>query len=243
MNESIFYQNVTNIYKWLYIIIIILQSIITAWGITGCFKLRVSNFSATVLMVISNSISVIPQELFGCVIPLKPIIVYGLTAVVLVLIIHKNESKLRALLFFIICFVIQGFLELFLIMICEKTGFYHFVVPDFSGTPERTSITIIFTLVYALIMYLYVNLWKKVVNKEENISYKRNYILFIFPVGTAAITSLSLIEHELGNFPDKKIMLVYFIAFFIVIITNIVFLYFVSSLEKKGKAGIGFKIS
>lgn len=227
--------NYDNIFAWAVLISSIAQVIITGWAYSLCFKIKVPKLIFTLAIVLVSCIAIVPPLFFQIYFPMKAITLFLLTFVVFWLMSESNFVKS----FIFCCFdmLINVMIETLLVLLTTFIGINDFqdVVDIYSF--NRMAASLMFTVVCIPFKYLLALLWNKVVNK--GISSKLNISLILFPAAqTFAMTGM--IADHLGNAEAKQHPMVQVnstllltLSLLTFIIADVVYMFFMSGLEKK----------
>lgn len=227
--------NYDNIFAWAVLISSIAQVIITGWAYSLCFKIKVPKLIFTLAIVLVSCITIVPPLFFQIYFPMKAITLFSLTFVVFWLMSESNFVKS----FIFCCFdmLINVMVETLLVLLTTFIGINDFqdVVDIYSF--NRMSASLMFTVVCIPFKYLLALLWNKVVNK--GISSKLNISLILFPAAQT-FAMVGMIADHLGNAEAKQHPMVQVnstllltLSLLTFIIADVVYMFFMSGLEKK----------
>lgn len=227
--------NYDNIFAWAVLISSVAQVIVTGWAYSLCFRIKVPKFAYTLVIVLVSCISIVPPMFFQIYIPMKAGCLFILTFIVFKLMSESNFVKS----FIFCCFdmLINIMLEMFLLLLVTLVGINDFQDVTDIYSFNRMIASLMFTVICIPCKYLLALLWNRIVNK--GISSKLNVSLILFPaaqtfamVGMVADHSgkADARQHPMVQANSTLILTVSFLTF---IIADVVYMYFMTDIEKK----------
>lgn len=231
----IFDDILSNPYFYLYILIGMLPTVVSAKLYTYCFKSKYSDMCTIVCFCLSFGIvPIVYKVIVNRVSFLSPILGIICPAVVCFFITHG--SKVKIVFFFIINLLLESISE---IIIHALFGDNDISVSVYN--PARIMATVLFLIISSPIKYIFASIWKKLVNKEDGIKLNYFFVVFPFAQGIAYIAMmLQYFNHHLYSLYSADHVSVYLsnevdAAMMIFASSNIIFLIFISDFEKKRK--------
>lgn len=228
------FTNVDNVFAWGTLLTYFTHGIITGWSYSLCFKIKVPKFAYMAIMILATAVILVPSVFFNIYAPVKSIVLFFVVFLVLKLLSESNFVKS----FIFCCFdmLINIGLELLLVSLLCFIGMNDFYSTGESYTFNRMVSAIIFAVLCIPFKYLYALLWNRIVNKR--VFSKLNLSLILFPFAEMLAIIGVVADHlheEVGGYQgitrnSTAILTVSFITF---IIADIVYMYFISNIEKK----------
>lgn len=229
------FTNADNVFAWGLLITYYMQGIITGWSYSLCFKVRVPKIVYMTVMILATSLILIPQLFFDIYVPIKSIVLFLTVFIILKLMSEANFVKS----FIFCCFdmLINIGLELLILCVFSLLGLNDFYNLDNVYSFNRMAGSLVFTITCIPFKYFYALLWNRIVNKT--VSSKLNVSLILFPMAEMlAIIGViadhiqnTLSENESGSLQRSTIILT--ISFLTFMVADIVYMYFISDIEKK----------
>lgn len=234
-------NNLANPYAWLYMLMIFIQGVIYGWTFTRCFKCKVSPILISFLAGLLCAVVVIPQVLFMVSIELQPIISITVHFGLGLLFAVKETSKLKILVFWFMRLFVDGIVQTpIMIPLVE----YGFIKPEdgiFVFNATRLIGTVMFTIAIIPAHYIYAKLWNKIVNKLPISINKTGLALIIFPLGQLLALCIIIFQHSYVELEYVDNLSLTNIAFILLTITSVIFLFFVSDIERKHQLELDIK--
>lgn len=227
------FDNVDNIFAWAILIINYTHVIITGWAYSLCFKIKIPKLAYMAIMILATSVVQVPLILFEIYIPIKTIMLF--LAVFLVVKLSSESNFVKAFIFCCFDMLINIGLELLILGVFILLGMNDFYSIDNNVYSfNRMVSSLVFTIVGIPFKYFYALLWNKIVNKS--VSSKLNFSLILFPFAeTLAIIGVIAdhLQYTLGNYQDSNSTVILTISFMTFVVADIVYMYFISDIEKK----------
>lgn len=222
--------NIDNVYAWLYLFSSVPQMIFTAWAFSRCFELKVSQKVYYIAFIGLAFIHLVPQIFFGLYIPAKMFVMPALEIVLMWLM--SKSGIVKAIIFNGFDMVINMLLEFAIFL-----SFYGIFITN-NGittdvyTSERVVSSVLFTTLSLPLKYLLAAVWNKIAGKKQS---KLRMSLIAFPVAqvlviTAIVSSFSQVYM---NILKVDILLVTTIGLVIFAIADLIYMFFISDIEKK----------
>ncbi len=226
--------NVDNIYAWAILVSSISQVIITGWTFSQCFKIRISKVLFTVLIILVSCIAIVPPTFFQIYFPIKAAVLF-----ILVFVVFKLSSEsdfVKPFIFLCLDMLVNITLEMLLMMTVTLIGINDFQDVNDVYTFNRMISSLMFTVICIPFKYLIALLWNRIVNKR--ISSKLNLSLILFPFAEM-LAIIGVVADHLnqthGNYQgaEQKSNVILTVSFITFIVADIVYMYFISDIEKK----------
>ena len=234
-------NNLANPYAWLYLLMIFIQGIIYGWTFTRCFRCKTSPILISFLAGLLCAVVVIPQVLFMVSIELQPIISITVHFGLGLLFAVKETSKLKILVFWFMRVFVDGIVQTpIMIPLVE----YGFIKPEdgiFVFNATRLIGTVMFTIAIIPVHYIYAKIWNKIVNKLPISINKTGLALIIFPLGQLLALCIIIFQHSYVELEYVDNLSLTNIAFILLTITSVIFLFFVSDIERKHQLELDIK--
>ena len=226
--------NTENIFAWGTLIAYFTHGIITGWSYSLCFKVKVTKPVYMAIMIIATAVILVPSVFFNFYAPIKSIVLFFIVFLVLKLLSESNFVKS----FIFCCFdmLINVGLELLLLGLLNLLGMNDFYDVSEFYTFSRMVSAIVFAVICIPFKYLYALLWNRIVNKR--ITSKLNLSLILFPFAEM-LAIIGVVADHLnqthGNYQGaaQKSNVILTVSFITFIVADIVYMYFISDIEKK----------
>lgn len=234
-------NNLTNPYAWLHLLMIFIQGVIYGWTFTRCFRCKISTISISFLAGLLCALVVVPQVLFMISIELQPVISIFVHFGLGLLFVAKGTSGLKVFTFWFMRLFVDGIVQTpIMIPLVE----YGFIKPEdgiFVFTATRLIGTIMFTIAIIPAHYIYAKIWNKIVNKLPMSINKTGLALIIFPFGQLLALCIVIFQHSYVELEYVDNLSLTNIAFILLTITSVIFLFFVSDIERKHQLELDLK--
>ncbi len=226
--------NTENIFAWGTLIAYFTHGIITGWSYSLCFKVKVTKPVYMAIMIIATAVILVPSVFFNFYAPIKSIVLFFVVFLVLKLLSESNFVKS----FIFCCFdmLINIGLELLLLGLLNLLVMNDFYDVSEFYTFSRMVSAIVFAVICIPFKYLYALLWNRIVNKR--ITSKLNLSLILFPFAEM-LAIIGVVADHLnqthGNYQGaaQKSNVILTVSFITFIVADIVYMYFISDIEKK----------
>ncbi len=223
------FENVANVYFWLWWSIITLQFVVLGWTITKCFDLKIKKWLYmlihTVMVLLPMSASLVGGQLAD----LKPLLSF-LSPLVLMLFTVRS-SKLSIILFNGVNQMLDFALELLLVMGLKSFASQHNTVTIELYTESRVVITLLFLLLVIPQKYFFIKIWNKVVKRDSPAAV--SWIYTLFPIGQIIVIFCvmysSLDENDILGIPHRLMAV---LGFIILALLDVLFMFYLSDIEK-----------
>lgn len=227
--------NFDNVYAWVTLVAYIIQGLITGWSFSLCFNMKVSRLKFMAAVSAVSFLAVFPQVFLRIYIPLKTIVLFLLIFAVMRLLSEANTVK--AFIFCAFDMVINVGVDIFLLGLMIALNMNDFQTTEDIYTFNRMVATIMFTIISIPLKYLYSLLWNKIVNRTTSI--KMNPTLVLFPLAQI-FAMIAIVADHAGavDGPQHPLMrgnssLMLTVAFVTFLIADIIYMNFISDIEKK----------
>ena len=226
--------NVDNIYAWAILVSSISQVIITGWTFSQCFKIKISKVLFTALIILVSCIAIVPPTFFQIYFPIKAAVLF-----ILVFVVFKLSSEsdfVKPFIFLCLDMLVNITLEMLLLMTVTFIGINDFQDVNDVYTFNRMISSLMFTVICIPFKYFITLLWNRIVNKR--ISSKLNLSLILFPFAEM-LAIIGVVADHLnqthGNYQEtaQKSNVILTVSFITFIVADIVYMYFISDIEKK----------
>ena len=222
--------NIDNVYAWLYLFSSVPQMIFTAWAFSRCFELKVSQKVYYIAFTVLSFVHLVPQIFFGLYIPAKTFVLLALQIVMMWLM--SKSGIVKAIIFNGFDMVINMLLEFILFLSFFGIFITNNGITTDVYTSERVVGSVLFTTLSLPLKYLLAAVWNKIAGKKQS---KLRMSLIAFPVAqvlviTAIVSSFSQVYM---NILKVDILLVTTIGLVIFAIADLIYMFFISDIEKK----------
>ncbi len=222
--------NVDNIYAWLYLFATMPQLLFTAWAFSRCFELKVSR-KAYFIIFTGLAFAYLATPIFlGIYVPAKTFVLLAIQIVAMWLM--SKSGLVKAIIFNGFDMVINMLLEFALFMSFFGAFLAENEITTDVYTNERVIATVLFTVLALPLKYLLAVVWNKVTGKKQS---GLRISLIAFPIAqvlviTAIVSSYSPVYEKILK---VDIMLVTTIGLVIFVIADLIYMFFISDIEKK----------
>ena len=222
--------NIDNVYAWLYLFSSVPQMIFTAWAFSRCFELKVSQKVYYIAFTGLSFVHLVPQIFFGLYIPAKTFVLLALQIVMMWLM--SKSGIVKAIIFNGFDMVINMLLEFIIFLSFFGIFITNNGITTDVYTSERVVSSVLFTTLSLPLKYLLAAVWNKIAGKKQS---KLRMSLIAFPVAqvlviTAIVSSFSQVYM---NILKVDILLVTTIGLVIFAIADLIYMFFISDIEKK----------
>ncbi len=222
--------NIDNVYAWLYLFSSVPQMIFTAWAFSRCFELKVSQKVYYIAFTGLSFAHLVPQIFFGLYVPAKTFVLLALQIVMMWLM--SKSGIVKAIIFNGFDMVINMLLEFAIFLSFFGIFIINNGITTDVYTSERVVGSVLFTTLSLPLKYLLAAVWNKIAGKKQS---KLRMSLIAFPVAqvlviTAIVSSFSQVYM---NILKVDILLVTTIGLVIFAIADLIYMFFISDIEKK----------
>ena len=222
--------NIDNVYAWLYLFSSVPQMIFTAWAFSRCFELKVSQKVYYIAFTGLSFAHLVPQIFFGLYVPAKTFVLLALQIVLMWLM--SKSGIVKAIIFNGFDMVINMLLEFAIFLSFFGIFITNNGITTDVYTSERVVSSVLFTTLSLPLKYLLAAVWNKIAGKKQS---KLRMSLIAFPVAqvlviTAIVSSFSQVYM---NILKVDILLVTTIGLVIFAIADLIYMFFISDIEKK----------
>lgn len=160
-------NNLTNLYAWLYLALVLVQHSVKAWTFWHCFKCRFPKPIIYISFAFTGVTIVMPYALLGSDATFQPILII-LTACVLGLFFAGSSyEKHKVICFWLIHIFVEAVTEILLFMPFSHFGLLNANEATDDFTFIRFLGSFVFTILYIPVNYFYYILWNKIANKSN----------------------------------------------------------------------------
>lgn len=226
-------NNLTNPFAWLYLMVIAMQGLISAWAFISCFKCKVKPVYAVLFETATSVLGVVPQVLFCYVSPLQPFVAIGFDVLTGLLFAEKSYPRWKVVTFWMVRLLIDGLANVGIMLPLTLMGMLDVEAGVTWFDHSRLIGTILFTVLIVPMHYIFVMLWNKAANKMD-ITIKKTRIMFIvFPLGQLCTLFLLIMEHAFIEISFFNELVMTMVSFLLMTMSTVFFLYFVADIETK----------
>ncbi len=221
-----------NIYFYLWILICTMQSMVTVWAYFKCFSTKIGNsVIASLIMLASLIIPVFPKVLLTENPIASALLLLFLPVICGCLI--TSGSRIMTLIFFVISFILDILVDFALMQLL-------YALPDgdisiHMRADEYTYIRVLFSILFLFLItpvkYYFAKLWNKKINKRNYD--KSGWMFIVFPLAQALAIAAIILRQIYSEYFSTHTDVMHLVAFIIFAISDILFLGFISDIEKK----------
>lgn len=232
-------NNIDNLYAWIFVLVSFPQGLVTGWIYSRCFETKINRTLFAFIVGIVSFTFVIPQAIFLIYVPYKPFIMYTMLTLSLLLFTVKGTSKIKVIVFVLLDICVDVLVEVILMIICVNINLVDFEAGVDNYDAGRILATVLFCVMTIPVKYMFERIWKRIVGKQK--MKRMNPMLVAFPLAQCIAVMSIAVERSAGNslqsettyfFGMDTTKLIMF-ALFIFVIADVMYLYFISDLERK----------
>ena len=223
-------EYLSNVYFWMWMVVIFIQTVVTFSAIGTCFKPRKSTvqfsiFGASVCVAVLFMLIVFVGEY-----PLVKVCAMIILPAVCALFFTSGDL-VRKGIFYILCLTIDYFLEVGIYFIMEVSGMGSEVnVGEF--TLNRVVMTV-FSLMFQIpLKYSTAKMWCRFINKEEG---KLGGVFLIFPICQIVVYYILIYENTHAEIGQEYTLALMLAAFTVLSAANVVYLHYISDIEQNSR--------
>lgn len=222
--------NIDNVYAWLYLFASAPQLIFTAWAFSRCFELKVSRKIYFIVISVVSLTYLATPIFFNVHVPAKTFVL--LAGQIVAMWLMSKSGLVKAIIFNGFDMVINMLLEFLLFISYYGPFLAENNITDDIYTSERVIGTVLFNVLALPLKYLLAVVWNKVAGKKQS---KLRISLIAFPIAqvlviTAIVSGYSPVYEKILK---VDILLVTTIGLVIFVIADLIYMFFISDIEKK----------
>lgn len=212
-----------NPYFYFWTFVCVLMSASVAWAYLRCFKIRTR--PAVIYIINAIGFTILPVFL-RIILPsvASYSIVIAMTFILISSLFTTEGGKLRIIPFYMLNFLIDAITEVFL-----HIAFINNYTEPVLFNRHRVVVAIIFLFITTPMKYILAAVWNKLINKGGCV--RLNWLFIVFPIAQA-LAFIAMMFRSIGWNEEASLYFI-LVAMAIFALSDILFLKFISDLEKK----------